>query len=87
MYLIWNEQRPVMAWNKVLDNGNYDYDDIVSVFQTHRDELGIELSDEDVSEIVNVEGVLAINQYMTLGKVEFYGTNHWHDEWWRDRKK
>ena len=68
-----------MAWNKVLSNGNYDFDDIIKVLLEHKEELGIEASDSDVSEIVKVEGICAMNNYMDFGMVEFFGTNHWYD--------
>ena len=70
----------VMAWHKVLPNGNYDFDDIISVFRRHREELGIDISDSDIAEIVNVEGILAMNAYMRFGEVEFLGLNHWYGE-------
>nr|DAX35139.1 MAG TPA: hypothetical protein [Bacteriophage sp.] len=68
-----------MMWNKVLPNGNYDFDDIIKVFQEHKEDLGIEVSDVDIAEIVNVEGILTMNNYMDFGIVEFVGTNHWYD--------
>ena len=68
-----------MAWRKVLPNGNYDFDDIIRVFQQHKEELGIWRSDADISEIVNVEGIEAMNAYMDFGLVEFYGANHWYN--------
>jgi len=48
-----------MAWNVVLPDGNYDYDNIIAVFQKHRDQLGIDISNSDIAEIVNVEGIEA----------------------------
>ena len=69
----------MLCWHKVLDNGNYDYDDAIRVFQLHKKELGIEESDADISEIVNVEGIEAMNAYMDFGLVEFYGANHWYN--------
>ena len=68
-----------MAWSKVLPDGNYDFDDIIKVFQKHKEDLGIEVSDADIAEIVNVEGICAMNNYMGFGMVEFFGTNHWYD--------
>lgn len=68
----------VMAWHKVLPDGNYDFDDIIRVFQQHREELGIDISDSDIAEIVNVEGIGAMNAYMRLGEAEFFGLNHWY---------
>lgn len=69
-----------MAWNVVLPNGNYDYDNIIAVFQSHRDQLGIDISDSDIAEIVNVEGIEAMNAYMRLGTVEFMALNYWYLE-------
>lgn len=62
----------------VLPDGNYDFDSIIKEFQQHKKELGIDISDSDIAEIVNVEGVLAMNRYMRFGMVEFYGVNHWY---------
>lgn len=68
-----------MVWSKILSDGNYDFDDVVKVFQEHKEDLGIEVSDADIAEIVNVEGICAMNNYMDFGMVEFFGTNHWYD--------
>lgn len=70
-------ERIAMVWDKVLPNGNYDYDDMIAVLQEHRDELGITVSDRDIAEIINVEGIAAINYYMTTGSVEEYWKNQW----------
>ena len=67
----------VMCWSKELENGNYDFDDIIHIFQLHKKELGIRCSDADISEIVNVEGIEAMNAYMDFGRVEFFGMNKW----------
>ena len=67
-----------MAWHKVLPNGNYDYDDIIKVLQQHREELGINISNPDITEVVNVEGIQAMNAYMDFGLIEFYGLKHWY---------
>lgn len=72
--------RVVMAWHKVLPNGNYDYDDMIRVLQSHKAELGIWKSDADIAEIVNVEGIKAMNAYMDFGHIEFFGMNHWHEQ-------
>ncbi|BAL83506.1 hypothetical protein SELR_17980 [Selenomonas ruminantium subsp. lactilytica TAM6421] len=58
-----NLQRAIGYWNKVLPNGNYDYDDMIGVLQEHKENFGIDLSDADIAEIVNVEGIEAINLY------------------------
>lgn len=68
-----------MVWSKILSDGNYDFDNIIKVFQTHKEDLGIEISDADIADIVNVEGVCAMNNYMDFGMVEFFGTNHWYN--------
>lgn len=70
----------MLCWHKVLDNGNYDCDDAIRVFQLHKKELGIERSDADISEIVNVEGIEAMNAYMDLGLVEHFCLNQWQGE-------
>jgi hypothetical protein len=71
--------RIAMVWDKVLSNGNYDYKDMIEVLQNHRDELGITVSNIDIAEIVNVEGIAAINYYMTTGSVEEYWKNQWEE--------
>lgn len=71
--------RIAMVWDKVLPNGNYDYDNMIEVLRAHSEELGITVSDMDIAEIVNVEGIAAINYYMECGSVEEYWKNHWEE--------
>lgn len=76
-----------LVWQKILDNGNYDYDDIIRTLQEHMEELGVECTRMDIGEIVNVEGLEALNSYMKYGNIEFFATNHWYTEkgfWVRD---
>ena len=87
MYVFWiyptehkikGDGHIAMIWNEVLPHGNYDFDNIIEVFRQHRDELGVYCSDKDIAEIVNVDGVEAMNAYMDFGRVEFFGTGHWY---------
>ena len=81
MYIIHRNDSPLyrgiaMAWHKVLPDGNYDVDGFIKVIQEHKDELGIELDNQDIAEIIN-ERIMAINRYMTNGSVVFVPMNYW----------
>lgn len=78
MFAIKINDRVKMYWNKVLPNGNYDYDDMIAILQEHKKELGIDLSDQDIAEIVHVT-ITSINHYMTKGFIERIITNEWLD--------
>lgn len=78
MFAIKINDRVKMYWNKVLPNGNYDYDDMIAIIQEHKEELGLDLSDQDIAEIVNVT-ITSINHYMTKGFIERIITNEWLD--------
>lgn len=77
MFVIKVHDRIVMCWNKVLPNGNYDYDDMIAIRQKHKDELGLDMSDQDIAEVINVEGIKAISFYMNSGSVDEYAMNCW----------
>lgn len=78
MFAIKINDRVKMYWNKVLPNGNYDYDDMIAIIQEHKEELGLDLSDQDIAEIINVT-ITSINHYMTKGFIERIITNEWLD--------
>lgn len=78
MFAIKINGRVKMYWNKVLPNGNYDYDDMIAIIQEHKEELGLDLSDQDIAEIVHVT-ITSINHYMTKGFIERIITNEWLD--------
>lgn len=78
MFAIKINDRVKMYWNKVLPNGNYDYDDMTAILQKHKVELGLDLSDQDIAEIVHVT-ITSINHYMTKGFIERVITNEWLD--------
>lgn len=76
MFAIRINDHVAMYWNKILPNGNYDYDDMIAILQEHKEELGIDLSDQDIAEIVNT-GITPINYYMTNGFIERCPVNEW----------
>lgn len=78
MFAIKINDRVKMYWNKVLPNGNYDLDDMIAILQEHKEELGLDLSDQDIAEIVHVT-ITSINHYMTKGFIERIITNEWLD--------
>lgn len=78
MFAIKINDRVKMYWNKVLQNGNYDLDDMIAILQEHKEELGLDLSDQDIAEIVHVT-ITSINHYMTKGFIERIITNEWLD--------
>lgn len=78
MFAIKINNRVAMYWNKMLPNGNYDYDDMIAILQEHKDELGIDLSNQDIAEIINIT-ITSINNYMRKGFIERVHVNEWLD--------